>query len=64
MNWRTVAPVDCVGFPDIALQYQRELVRLAAEQRIDIPPGATVTANYQRIDGLWWPVPETLKVTT
>lgn len=62
-SWRTVAPVDAAGYPDIAMEYQRELTRLAILRGIEIKTGDTVTASYRQIDGQWWPIPETLEVT-
>lgn len=63
-SWRTVAPADAVGYPDVMVQYQRELTRMAIMRGIEIKTGDTVTASYRQIDGQWWPIPETLEVTS
>ena len=63
-SWRTVAPADAVGYPLVAMEYERELTRLAIMRGIEIKTGDTVTASYRNIDGQWWPIPETLEVTS
>lgn len=62
-SWREIAPADCVGYPAIALCYQRELIQMAADQGKQIDSGQTVTAEYHRVDGKWWPLPETLEIS-
>lgn len=59
-GWRRIAPVDCVGLPWISQHYIAELAELARECGITVEAGTTLTAQYRRVEGEWFPIPETI----
>ena len=61
-HWRTVAPADCIGYPHISVGYQNELMELARQRGLPITKGCIVTASYEKRDGEWHPIPDTVEV--
>lgn len=61
-NWRNVAPADCIGYPHISVGYQNELMELAREKGLQMTKGCIVTADYERRDGQWFPIADTVMV--
>ena len=61
-GWRRVAPADCIGIPAISVGYQMELAAIAQQQGLQVVEGCTLTATYEKRDGQWWPIPNTVKV--
>lgn len=60
-GWRRISPMDSIGLPAVSINYIEELHEMAHERGITVADGSTLTAQYRRVDGEWFPIPETVE---
>jgi len=60
LGWRRIPPADAYS-TSIGFYYAMELAELAREQGFAVE-GVTLRCDYRKVDGEWFPIPESLRV--